>query len=166
MTISPRQIARAWERERPGTPTGSIEIVTPILRLAKLFADDRARVLRRAGIDSATLDLLSTLRRSGPPYRLGTRELAARTLVTAGAISQRVARAEERGLVVRTPGDGRRAVEVSLTAEGHTLVESSVDQVLGREAALVADLRPAEREALVTLLDTLTQGVRRRVTSS
>ncbi|WP_371778527.1 hypothetical protein [Streptosporangium subroseum] len=67
------EIAAAWQRERPGTPTESIEIVTPIWRLAKLFADDRGRVLRSAGIDAATLDLLSVIRRSGPPYALSHR---------------------------------------------------------------------------------------------
>lgn len=48
------------------TPADSIGIVTPIWQLAKLFGDDRRRVLARAGVDSATLDLLSVLRRSGP----------------------------------------------------------------------------------------------------
>ncbi|MGW7255071.1 MarR family winged helix-turn-helix transcriptional regulator [Streptomyces sp. NPDC054834] len=117
---SASDIAAAWRRERPGTPTESIEIVTPIRWLGKLFADDRGRALREAGIDAATLDLLSVIRRSGPPYALSTREIARRTLVTAGAISQRVARAERDGLVRRAPGaGGRRSVEVSLTVEGH-----------------------------------------------
>ena len=58
---------------------------------AKLLSDDRRRTLGRLGIEDSTLDLLSTLRRSGPPYTLTTRELGERTLVTAGAISQRVA---------------------------------------------------------------------------
>ena len=44
--------------------------------------------------DAATLDLLSVLRRAGPPYQLTTRQLTEQTRVTAGAISQRVARAE------------------------------------------------------------------------
>ncbi|MCK2218719.1 MarR family transcriptional regulator [Actinomadura sp. ATCC 31491] len=161
---SPAEIAAAWQRERPGTPTGSIEVVTPIWRLAKMFADDRARVLRAAGIDAATLDLLSVIRRSGPPYRLSTRELARRTLVTAGAISQRVARAESAGLIRRAPGgDGRRSVLVSLTEEGHALIERSVDQVLGREASLVAGLSEEERATLAGLLEKLTADVRRRM---
>ncbi|MGW2372020.1 MULTISPECIES: MarR family winged helix-turn-helix transcriptional regulator [Kitasatospora] len=168
--VTAAQIARAWERERPGTPTGSIEVVTPVWWLAKLFTDDRARALRAAGIDAATLDLLSVLRRSGEPYALTTRELARRTLVTAGAISQRVARAEAQGLVVREPGEqaghGRRAVLVSLTAAGHELVEQSVDVVLGREARLVGGLSEAERETLVGLLDKLLADVRRRVAGS
>ncbi|MCF6522177.1 MarR family winged helix-turn-helix transcriptional regulator [Streptomyces sp. JJ36] len=159
---SAAEIAAAWRRERPGVPTESVEIVTPLWWLGKLFADDRNRVLRDAGIDAATLDLLSVLRRSGPPYALGTRELARRTLVTAGAISQRVARAERDGLVSRAPGPGRRAVQVSLTAAGHALVERSVDAVLGREARLVAGLSEEERTALAGLLDKLFTDVRRR----
>ncbi|CCK24934.1 MarR family transcriptional regulator [Streptomyces davaonensis JCM 4913] len=160
---SATEIAAAWRRERPGTPTESIEIVTPIWWLAKLFTDDRGRALREAGIDAATLDLLSVIRRSGPPYTLSTREIARRTLVTAGAISQRVARAERDGLVVRTPaGTGRRTVLVELTAEGHALIERSVDAVLGREAALVSCLSDPERTALIALLDKLLADVRRR----
>ncbi|WP_171162299.1 MarR family winged helix-turn-helix transcriptional regulator [Streptomyces sp. I05A-00742] len=159
----PAEIAAAWRRERPGTPTESIEIVTPIWWLAKLFADDRGRVLREAGIDAATLDLLSVIRRSGPPYALSTREIARRTLVTAGAISQRVARAERDGLVRRAPGGtARRTVLVSLTADGHALIERSVDAVLGREAGLVSDLSADERDLLITLLEKLMADVRRR----
>ncbi|MFD8479495.1 MarR family winged helix-turn-helix transcriptional regulator [Kitasatospora sp. NPDC059673] len=149
-------IAAAWRRERPGTPTDSIGIVTPVWRLGKLFADDRNRVLRAAGIDAATLDLLSVLRRSGAPHELTTRELARRTLVTAGAISQRVARAEREGMVRRSPAPtGARAVLVTLTPAGHALVERSVDAVLGREAELVTGLSPAERARLAELLDRL-----------
>ncbi|MFE0102226.1 MarR family winged helix-turn-helix transcriptional regulator [Streptomyces sp. NPDC059009] len=159
-----REIAAAWQRERPGTPTESIEVVTPIWRLAKLFADDRARILRVAGIDAATLDLLSVIRRSGSPYALSTREIARRTLVTAGAVSQRVARAERQGLVERGPGaEGRRTVMVSLTGEGHALVERSVDVVLGREATLVSCLSEEERGLLVGVLEKLSADVHRRV---
>lgn len=150
------EIARAWQRERPGTPTDSIEIVTPLWRLAKLLADDRRRVLADAGVDPATLDLLSALRRAGAPYELSTRELSRRTLVTAGAISQRVARGEANGLVTRrSAGDGSRAVVVTLTAAGHDLVERTVDQVLIRESDLVASLSPVARSQLAAQLQEL-----------
>ncbi len=158
---SAAQIAAAWRRERPGAPTESIEIVTPIWRLAKLFTDDRNRVLRAAGVDAGTLDLLSVIRRSGPPYTLSTREIARRTLVTAGAISQRVARAERDGFVRRRPGaTGRRTVLVELTAEGHALIERSVNAVLSREAALVSCLSGDDRSLLTSLLDKLLTDVR------
>ncbi|HEU4948785.1 MAG TPA: MarR family transcriptional regulator [Kribbella sp.] len=158
------EIAAAWERERPGTPVDSIGIVTPLWRLAKLFADDRRRLLADAGVDPATLDLLSVLRRSGPPYELSTRELTRRTLVTAGAISQRVARAEQSGLVARrTETDGTRAVTVALTDAGHDLVERTVDQVLSRESELISSLTDRQRSALADLLQSLLDDVRRRV---
>ncbi|MBK5992086.1 MarR family transcriptional regulator [Streptomyces sp. MBT58] len=161
---STRDIAAAWERERPGTPSDSIGIVTPIWQLAKLFGDDRRRVLARAGVDSATLDLLSVLRRSGPPYTLSTRELGRRALVTAGAISQRVARAEREGLVTRQPGTGRpRTVQITLTAAGHDLVEVTVDQVLLRETELIGGLTPDQRNRLTELLHLLLTDVQQRI---
>ncbi|TCC61171.1 MarR family transcriptional regulator [Kribbella pittospori] len=157
------EIARAWRRERPGTPTDSIEIVTPLWRLAKLFADDRRRLLADLGVDPATLDLLSVLRRAGAPYELTTRELSRRTLVTAGAISQRVARAEDSGLVTRrSADDGSRAVVVTLTKTGHDLIERTVDQVLTRESELVASLSPTGRAELASQLQELLDDVGRR----
>ncbi|MFF8960945.1 MarR family winged helix-turn-helix transcriptional regulator [Streptomyces sp. NPDC014894] len=157
-------IAAAWERERPGTPVSSIGIVTPLWQLAKLFGDDRRRALADAGLDAATLDLLSVLRRGGPPYTLSTRELGRRSLVTAGAISQRVARAEREGLVERRPGAGRpRTVQVSLTPAGHELVESTVDRVLGREAELIGGLGPEQQRLLTALLGALLADVQRRL---
>jgi DNA-binding MarR family transcriptional regulator len=159
------EIAAAWQRERPGVPVESIEIVTPLFRLAKLLADDRRRVLQACQVDPATLDLLSVLRRAGQPYQLSTREIARRALVTAGAISQRVARAEREGLVERSAaGGGSRAVIVALTAAGHALVERTVDQVLGREAQLVRVLTPADRADLATLLDRLLADVAAQAT--
>ncbi|MGI5493544.1 MarR family winged helix-turn-helix transcriptional regulator [Microtetraspora malaysiensis] len=159
-----QEIAAAWERERPGTPVSSIGIVTPIWRLAKLLGDDRRRVLARAGVDAATLDLLSVLRRSGPPYTLTTLELSRRSLITAGAISQRVARAEREGLVTRRPGEGRpRSVQVTLTRSGHDLVEATVDQVLRREAELIDGLAPEQQGQLAELLRVLLQDVQRRL---
>ncbi|MEU2605688.1 MarR family winged helix-turn-helix transcriptional regulator [Streptomyces albus] len=158
------EIAAAWQRERPGTPVSSIGIVTPLWRLAKLFGDDRRRVLARAGVDTATLDLLSVLRRAGEPYALTTRELAARSLITAGAISQRVARAEREGLVTRRPGEERRrSVIVELTPTGHQLIESTVDQVLTREADLLTGLDAEQQNQLAHLLRVLLQDVQQRL---
>jgi DNA-binding MarR family transcriptional regulator len=154
-------IAVAWERELPGVPVSSIGVITPLWRAAKILADDRRRTLHRIGIDPATLDLLSTLRRSGEPWVLTTRQLAAQTLVTAGAISQRVARAERAGLVTRSPSDpatgsGPRAVAVTLTAAGHELVERTVRALLTHEEQLIAGLSAEERQALAGLLGRLT----------
>ncbi|GAB4085773.1 MarR family transcriptional regulator [Myceligenerans cantabricum] len=153
-------IAAAWDRELPGVPTSSIGVITPLWRVAKLLADERRRTLHRLGIDPATLDLLSTLRRSGEPWTLTTRELAERCLVTAGAISQRVGRAEREGLVTReSSAASRRAVAVTLTERGHETVARAVRGLLAHEEELVADLVPGERQALGELVQRLEKSV-------
>ena len=147
------EIAAAWRRELPGVLTESIEIITPLWRVAKLLGDDRRRTLAALGVDASTLDLLSVIRRSGPPYELTTREITRRTLVTAGAVSQRVARAERAGLVTRAASPAaRRAVSVRVTPAGHRLIEAAVSRLLGHEADLVAALTAAERAALTGYL--------------
>ena len=102
------------------------------------------------------MDLLSTLRRAGRPYRLTAGAIAELSLVSAGAISQRVARAEREGLVrrERSPADGRLSY-VTLTAAGHALVERSVDELLRHEEALLSGLAAAQREDLTALLRVL-----------
>jgi DNA-binding MarR family transcriptional regulator len=132
----------------------------PVMTTASPAADDRRRTLAALGVDPPTLDLLSVIRRAGPPYELTTREITRRTLVTPGAVSQRVARAERAGLVERAPSSAsRRAVAVRLTAGGHALIEATVSRLLDHEADLVSALAPAERTALTAFLAKLEQAL-------
>jgi DNA-binding MarR family transcriptional regulator len=100
------------------------------------------------------------IRRSGPPYELTTREITRRTLITAGAVSQRIARAEQAGPVERAPSQAsRRAVSVRLTDAGHALIEATVRHLLEHEADLIAPLDPTERAVLNTLLTKLEEAL-------
>ena len=148
----PEDIAAAWRQERPGTSVRSIPAVTALKRAARVLSQERERSLREVGVERATLDLLSTLRRAGPPYTLSTRELAAQTLVSAGAISQRVARAERDGLVHRHPPGKGRVVLIELTDVGHRLVERTVDRVLAADDAVLEGLSDDELGTLLLLL--------------
>ncbi|WP_116948260.1 MarR family winged helix-turn-helix transcriptional regulator [Jiangella endophytica] len=157
------RIQAGWRRELPGVPVGSIGVITRIRRLSQLLADERRRTLERLGIDNATLDLLSTLRRSGAPYRLTPGQIAERSFVTAGAVSQRIARAEAAGLVrrERSASDGRSAVVV-LTDDGRALNERVVTDLLRHEETLLDGLDDAQRAALAELLKTLLGDLTRR----
>jgi DNA-binding MarR family transcriptional regulator len=145
-------IAAAWQRELPGVPTHSIGIVTRIWQIAKTLGDDRARLLRDHHADTATLDLLSTLRRQGEPYRMTTRELAAASLITAGAITQRVDRAEAQGLVTRSARPNSRTVDIELSPLGRATIDSLVTAVLTRECELLADLPAQQHDQLENTL--------------
>jgi DNA-binding MarR family transcriptional regulator len=160
------EISQAWQREQPGLPVDSIGILTRIKQAAKLLADERRRALAKADMDAATLDLLSTLRRSGPPYRLTTRELTTRCLITAGAVTQRVDRAQSEHLVRRlAPQPGTRTVSVELTPKGHRAVENAVDGLLTYEQGIIEVLTPPEQQELARLMATLLQGLTSRAKS-
>jgi DNA-binding MarR family transcriptional regulator len=156
----PHEIAAAWDRELPGVPTRSVVLVSAVKQVAAALRHAREQALRAAGVDAATLDLLSTLRRSGDPYVLTTRDLAERCLVSAGAISQRVARAEREDLVTRSAGAGRR-VDVTLTAAGHALVERTAAQVLAADEALLHGIDDATLARLEQALTGWSQDLRR-----
>lgn len=153
-------IQDAWRRELPGVPVESIGVITRIWWAAKVFGDRRRRLLADRGVDVATLDLLSTLRRSGPPYRMSPGGLADACMVTRGAITQRVERAVRAGLVERTTaGSGYHARAVTLTRDGNALLDRVVADLLTAEDDLVAHLPPDRRELLADLLRELLAGL-------
>jgi DNA-binding MarR family transcriptional regulator len=157
------RIQQAWLRERPGTPVRSIGVITRIWRIAKLLDDERRRTHIRLGVDAATRDLLATLRRAGAPYRLSPSEIAKRVLISPGAVSQRVARAERDGWVRRLrPGTDGRAVLVELTLAGHALIERTVDELLTHEQSLLSALTEQQQEQLSDLLRALLRDLTHR----
>ncbi|MEV4360176.1 MarR family winged helix-turn-helix transcriptional regulator [Nonomuraea sp. NPDC004186] len=153
-------IQDAWRRELPGVPVESIGVITRIWWAAKVFGDERRRLLAKLGVDVATLDLLSTLRRSGPPYRMRAGELAEACMVTRGAITQRVERAARAGLVERTTaGSGYHARAVALTDAGNALLDRVVADLLATEDRLIGHLAPERRDQLADLLRDLLAGL-------
>lgn len=149
-------IQAQWRRERPDLDPSSVGIVTRIWHLAKIFTANRRELLNELGIDSALMDLLGTLRRSGEPYRLSTRELAQAALVSPAAISQRLTRAEQHGWVRREPGSGRQ-VDVQLSAEGRRVADEFAGAIFSSDAALLTGLSEQDRADLTRLLGALTR---------
>src|SRR5690349_20628211 len=96
------RIVAQWARERPELDTGPMSIVGRVHRLAELLDAGLRPVFAEADLGNGDFDVLATLRRAGPPFRLTAGELSASTLVTSGAVSKRVDRLEARGLVTRT----------------------------------------------------------------
>jgi len=147
------EIQAAWKRERPDLNASSIGIITRLWRLAHHLDVARAQTLAALGTDASTLDALATLRRSGPPYRLTAGELQRRSLVTAGAISQRLDKLEEAGLVRRQRDrDDRRIVHISLTPRGRRLADRVFAAIMEQEQRMLGSLAGAERDRLETLL--------------
>jgi DNA-binding MarR family transcriptional regulator len=150
------RIAEQWARERPDLDVGPMLLVGRIHRLAELLDQELRPVFAEAGLGNGDFDVLASLRRAGAPYKLTPTELAGTTMVTSGAVTKRVDRLVEQGLVKRTVSetDGRGRV-VALTDEGKAVQERLHPRHLANEERLVAALDEGERRQLGALLSKL-----------
>jgi DNA-binding MarR family transcriptional regulator len=135
-------------------------VIGRLSRLSRLIDAELRRTFAAHGLDSASFDVLATLRRSDPPHRLTPAELMRASMVTSGAITQRLDRLEERGLVTRTPSESDgRGVHVTLTDEGFALIERALPDHLATEQRVLAGLSGERREALASTLRDLLESL-------
>jgi DNA-binding MarR family transcriptional regulator len=147
------RIVEAWRRERPDLDTEPLQVLSRVTRLARHLDRARSAAFARHDLELWEFDVLAALRRAGPPYQLSAGQLGSQTLVTSGTTTNRIDRLVARGLVRRTPDpDDGRAVIVRLEPPGRALVDTALSDLLERERELLAQLDPAERDALAGLL--------------
>jgi DNA-binding MarR family transcriptional regulator len=145
-----------WARERPDLDTSPIGVVARLGRLRAYFDEAVERTLAEHGLNRPTWDVLASLRRAGPPYRLSPTELYRGLMRTSGTMTHRLQKLERAGLVERVadPADGRSTL-VALTPRGRALVDRVAPLHLEREHRLLAALHEREREQLAALLKKL-----------
>lgn len=145
-----------WRRERPDLDATPMGIIGRIGRLSRLFDAALLVVFSRYGVTSGEFEVLTALRRAGEPYLLAPSELARAMLLSAGAMTNRIDRLVEAGLVERTddPQD-RRGTPVRLTPRGLSLIDQAIGDHFANEQQLLAALAADEQEQLAALLRTL-----------
>ena len=145
-----------WSEERPDLDSEAMGIVLRIQALEKILGDQVSDRLRRHGLQWWQYDVLSALRRQGKPYRMAATELAEAGMLTSGAMTNRIDRLEQKGLVRRLqdPQD-RRRVLVELTSEGHERVDNATEARFEIAAAAVSGLDRKRRRQLSNLLRSL-----------
>jgi DNA-binding MarR family transcriptional regulator len=149
------RIMAQWHAERPALDVSPMAVIGRLNRLALRITDELVTVYAEFGLGEGDFDVLATLRRSGPPYELTPTGLADSTMVTSGAISKRVDRLAERGLVTRriSEYDGRGRL-IALTPAGVDLIDRAFDAHVENERRLLAGLSDLEKTRLANLLDT------------
>ena len=147
-----RMVAQ-WARERPELDTGPMAVIGRLHRLGDVLEAELRTVFAEAGLGNGDFDVLATLRRAGEPFRLSPGELSASTMVTSGAVTKRVDRLVEKGLVKRTVSAAdARGREIQLTPQGLALTDELVVRHWDNEDRLLAALGPEERVQLAGLL--------------
>jgi DNA-binding MarR family transcriptional regulator len=153
-------VLEQWARNRPDLDVSPMAVIGRLSRLSRLIDTELHRTFAAHGLDRASFDVLATLRRSGPPYRLTPTMLMRSAMVTSGAITQRLDRLEARRLITRTPSEAdRRVVVVALTEDGLALIDRVLPDHVATEERLLAALAPAERDALARTLRVLLESL-------
>ncbi|NAS20579.1 MarR family transcriptional regulator [Herbidospora sp. NEAU-GS84] len=147
------RIQQEWARERPDVDVRPAGVIGRLHRVAGHLTERLCLVYRRFGLAEGEFDVLATLRRAGAPYERAPGELAAHTMVTTGAMSKRVDRLEQAGLVTRRPSesDGRGRV-VALTTAGLELIDAAFTEHMANERRLLDALAPDDAERLEEIL--------------
>lgn len=144
------------EQISPELPSIDLEVEGIVERIQALqWAVKHAleQTLAERDLTHGEWNVLGMLKRPGPPYRRTPGELARHSNLTSGAMTNRLDRLEEAGLVRRLPDpDDRRRIQVELTDAGHRAWEESVDAQAQKEALIASALSPKERVQLNTLL--------------
>ncbi|MER5492166.1 MarR family transcriptional regulator [Streptomyces sp. NPDC002490] len=149
-----------WARVRPELDTRAMEVFGRITRLARAMADRAERSYGRHGISRGEFDVLATLRRSGEPYTLSPRQLAATLMLTSGGMTGRLDKLERAEFLRRAPDPhDRRALRVTLTEEGLALVDRAVVTGLEVQQEALAALDEERASELAGLLRVLLTGV-------
>lgn len=149
-----------WGRERPDVDTSPMGVIGRISRAAALLDKSISRTLAEFGLLPGEFDLLATLRRSGAPYRLAVGDLLRCSMVTSGAITNRLNHLEAAGLVTRElDPQNRRSVLVTLTEQGIDVVERALPAHVDNERGLLQPLTPRQQQQLAGLLRQLLTGL-------
>ena len=156
MTDEVDDLVAAWQAERPDLDVRPMQVLSRISRLARHLDRERRAAFAGHDLESWGFDVLSALRRQGPPCELSPGALLRATLVTSGTMTNRIDRLERAGLVRRRPDpQDKRGVLVTLTATGRSRVDAALADLLAAEQALLATLPVSGRQDLADLLRVL-----------
>jgi len=146
-------LVAAWRAQRPDLDVEPLQVLSRISRLARHLDIARRGAFAEHGLESWKFDVLSALRRQGPPFQLTPGALLRATLVTSGTMTNRIDQLAAAGLVRREPDPSdKRGVLVTLTDQGLARVDAALDGLLRREQALLAGLDAGDREHLANLM--------------
>ena len=147
----------------PGVDPEVEGIVDRINGLRRRFTAMADETLEELGLGLGEWKVLTTLRLGGPPFQRSAGMLAKRTELSSGAMTNRLDRMEEAGLVKRVADpDDRRGVLVELTKEGHRLWEEGLSAQSANESFVAAALTKDEKRQLNALLRRLMREFERR----
>ncbi|WP_298814242.1 MarR family winged helix-turn-helix transcriptional regulator [uncultured Roseibium sp.] len=150
---------KQWQKEMPEVA----DRLSPMVLLGRLSESAQlmsqnylAPAYADIGLKTGEFDVLATLVRSGPPYKLTPTELYRTTMMSSGGMTARIDKLEKGGLVERCPHpEDRRALTVCLTEKGLNLIKGKIPDYVDMQHQAVDGLTKQEQQQLSGLLEKL-----------
>lgn len=144
--------------ENPETPRESVATITRFLKVAVILNSQRELLFSEFGLTSGRFQLLMLLKRE-TNLALSPSELAKRTGVTRGTMTQFIDAIEKDGLVKRIddPKD-KRGMLVELTSLGVGRIKEILPALLKHIEQLTSVLNNEEQQAMLKLLEKIMAG--------
>lgn len=152
-------ILAQWRRERPDIDPEPMAICGEVWRAAERLRRAVLANWSNWGLDFAGSDVILTLRRQGRGQSLSPSALAKDMMLSTSAMTNRLDRLQQRGLIKRSldPND-RRGLRIELTDAGFALADEMIVSHVQTEEAMLARLTDTERRRLRTLLAKIQPG--------
>ncbi|GAA2732475.1 MarR family transcriptional regulator [Actinocorallia aurantiaca] len=149
-------IVEQWARALPDLDASPMEVLGRLSRLTRIVERELKKLFSEFGLERGEFDVLATLRRAGSPDGMTAGALARSSMVTSGAVTNRLDRLVAKGYVTRdVDPENRRTVVVALTPTGRDLVDRAIVAHVANEQRILAALDRHQRADLAATLRTL-----------
>ena len=146
----------AWSHLLPGVDLTPLDVMARLRRAAVRLAKLRARAFAHAGLAAWEFDVLASLRRAG--NELTATQLVTATMIGSAAMTTRLDKLSDRGLVIRRPNpDDGRGILVAITREGEARVDAAMTELVRAEASALRPVSAADQAKLASVLRLLVE---------
>ncbi len=158
--MSVAAVIDAWHHARPELDLGPLGLFAALAHAYWLTAPAIERLMSKHDLTRGMFDVLTTLRRVGPPYKLAPKQLSHSLLLSGAGITNRLDRLEALKFIQRLPDpQDRRGLKIELTKAGLRLVDRVLPQLIELERRMVAGLASKDATKLMHLLDEFAQSL-------
>lgn len=147
---------QAWRDRDPQLDSSTLAITGRLVLCAEYYERVVISVLDPFGLSIADFDVLNTLRRVGDQHGSKPSDLARSSLITTGAMTSRLDRLEDAGLIRRTPDPtDRRGVLVRLTPRGRKVAKQALADLIDANQTFLNPLTQQQRDSTASALKQL-----------
>jgi DNA-binding MarR family transcriptional regulator len=149
-------IVEQWARARPDLDPSPMGVLGRLSRVTRIAERELKALFSEFGLERGEFDVLATLRRAGSPDGMTAGALARSSMVTSGAVTNRLDRLVAKGYVTRDVDPAnRRTVVVALTPAGRELIDRAVAAHIDNERRILAGLDQRRQDDLAATLRAL-----------